>query len=141
VLIIPYGSIQGPILNFILPKSRSIQPSRTQNLLSYHGVNVTERLPLKILSSWSLWDKLKINLCLIWTNLNGSYSGENNLRKTIKITFMHNVLHIFPYRLSALTLEQNVLHYFRYEPRYSYGLMTAHWFDSIMECSTNLRVT
>jgi hypothetical protein len=54
---------------------------------------------------------------------------------------MHNVLHTFPYQLSALTLEQNALRYFRYEPRYSYGPMMAHWFDSIIERSINLRAT
>jgi hypothetical protein len=67
--------------------------------------------------------------------------GENYLSKTIKITFMHNVLHIIPYKLSALSLEQNALHYFRCEPRYSYETMITHWFDSIMECSINLRAT
>jgi hypothetical protein len=48
----------GPILNFILPKSRSIQPSRTQNLLSFHSENVTERLPINLntLSSLSLYE-------------------------------------------------------------------------------------
>jgi hypothetical protein len=66
---------------------------------------------------------------------------KNNLRKTIKITFMHNVLHIIPYKLSALTFEQNALHYFRCESRYSYGPMAAHWFDSVMECSINLRAS
>jgi hypothetical protein len=49
---------RGPVLNFILPKSQSIQPLRTQNLLSFHGVNVTERLPLNLhtLSSLSLYE-------------------------------------------------------------------------------------
>jgi hypothetical protein len=65
-------------------------------------------------------------------------AGKNNLRKTIKITFIHNVLHIIPYKISALTVEQNALHYFRYEPRYSCGPMMAHWFDSIMEWSIDL---
>jgi hypothetical protein len=48
MLIILHGSIQGPILNFILPKSRLIQPLRTQNLVSFYGVIVTERLPLDL---------------------------------------------------------------------------------------------
>jgi hypothetical protein len=43
-------------------------------------------------------------------------------------------MHTFPYKLSALTVEQNALHYFRYEPHYSYGPMMAHWF----ECSIDL---
>jgi hypothetical protein len=41
VLIILHGSIQGSSPEF-LPKSRSIQPLRTQNLLSFHDVNVIE---------------------------------------------------------------------------------------------------
>jgi hypothetical protein len=64
--------------------------------------------------------------------------GKNYLKKTIKITFMHNVMHIIPYKISALTVEQNVLHYFRCEPRYSCGPMMAHWCDSIMEWSIEL---
>jgi hypothetical protein len=67
--------------------------------------------------------------------------GKLDLRKIIKITFMRNVQHIIPYKLSALTLEQNALHYFICEPCYSYAPMTAHWFDSIMKCSINLRET
>jgi hypothetical protein len=42
---------------------------------------------------------------------------------------MYNVLHIIPYKLNALIVEQNALHYFKYESRYSYGPMTTHWFD------------
>jgi hypothetical protein len=46
----------GGSLNFILPKFQAIQPSRTQNLLSFHGVNVTKRLPPKILCLHDLYE-------------------------------------------------------------------------------------
>jgi hypothetical protein len=46
--------------------------------------------------------------------------------KAGKTTFMHSVLHIIPYKLSSLIIEQNALYYFRCEPHYLYEPMTTH---------------
>jgi hypothetical protein len=42
VLITLHDSIQGSSTEFICQKSQSIQPSRVQNLLPFHGFKVTE---------------------------------------------------------------------------------------------------
>jgi hypothetical protein len=153
VLIILHGSIQGSNPEFILPKSRSIQLLRTQNLLTFHGVKVTERLPLNLntLSSFSLWDKLKINLfiyldltqwILEWGKWYKKDHQDNHYAQSKKGSkLVHDVLIINFLSNKCLTHRQNVPHYFIHESRYLCDSMMAHWFDSIMECSIDLWAT
>jgi hypothetical protein len=71
-----------------------MQPSMTHNLLSFHGINVIEQLPLKILCLHDLYDinSQKLTYSFIWTFLNVSSSnGESDIRKTIKIIIMLRV--------------------------------------------------
>jgi hypothetical protein len=98
VLITLYGSIQGSNPEFTFVKilvNTTIKESKCI-ILSWCECN-------RAINSWLkcsvfmifIWDKiLKLTYSFIWTFLNGSSSGESDIRKTIKINFMLRVRNI-----------------------------------------------